>query len=61
MFVGKIKNKINTIPREKYKMLNNIFLLYFPEKYPKVSVPKILKRPIKDRIANAVQASKPRS
>ena len=42
-------------------MLNNIFLLYFPDKYPKVSVPKTLKRPIKDKIAAAVHISKPRS
>ncbi len=27
-------------------MLNSIFLLYFPDKNPKVNVPKILKRPI---------------
>ena len=27
-----IRNKIKTIPREKYKILNNIFLLYFPDK-----------------------------
>ena len=29
---GKTKYKISTIPREKYKILSNIFLLYFPDK-----------------------------
>ena len=59
--VGRTKNKINTIPREKYKILNSIFLLYFPDQYPKLSVPKTLNKPIKDKIAKAVHASKPRS
>ena len=59
--VGKTRNNIKTTPREKYKILNNIFLLYFPDKYPNVKVPKTLKRPINDKIAKAVHNSKPRS
>ena len=61
MEVGKTKNNIKTTPRAKYKILNNIFLLYFRDKYPKLKVPNTLKRPIHDKIAKAVHASKPLS
>ena len=38
-----------------------IFLLILVERYPLDSDPKILNRPIRDKIAAAVQLSRPRS
>lgn len=58
---GKNRKRIIVIPLKKYKPLNNIFLEYLSAKKPIVKVPKILNKPIKDKIAAPVHPSKPLS
>ena len=50
-----------TTALKEYKILNNIFLLYFDPRYPIPRVPIILNKPIKAKIIVAAQPPRPLS
>ena len=49
------------IALKKYRILNNIFLLYFVPRYPIHRDPIILNNPMRDKIIVAVQPPSPLS
>ena len=60
--LGGVKiNKQRESPLKKYMQLKIIFLLFLVDKYPLVSDPIILNKPINDKIIAAVQSSSPLS
>ena len=61
LLAGKKINKIIETPLNAQIELKIIFLLIFVERYPLNRDPNMLNSPIKDKIAAAVQLSKPLS
>jgi len=61
LLAGRKINKQIEIPLSVYNALRITFFFIFVDKYPLNNDPKILNKPIKDKIAAAVQDSNPLS